>query len=68
MNKLQKIKLTKNIKLMKQSTNECVEVLEAFRDSYTLPNSDISQQLNNVIKHQQNMVRFFGILENEVNK
>lgn len=70
MNKLEQIKLKKNIALMKESTEQCAAFLKSYVDSvngdFAQMPDDVVRQFNNVIKHQKNMVKFFGIMEQKL--
>ncbi|MND45543.1 hypothetical protein D3C76_316340 [compost metagenome] len=68
MNKLKQIKLKQQLKKIKITTQECSDFLNVLKDSLDNQNGVVVFELENVIKHQNNMVHFFGILENELSK
>jgi len=68
MNKLVQIKLKKQIGEMRKSTESCAEFLTAFTNNLDFPNGVVAAELNKVLQHQKNMVKFFGILEDQIAK
>lgn len=69
MNKLAQIKLLKQIKEIRKSTESCEQFLTAYQNSeIENPDNVVAAEFKTVIQHQKNMVRFFGILEQQINK
>ncbi|MNW41487.1 hypothetical protein D3C74_186250 [compost metagenome] len=68
MNKLKQIKLKQQLKQIKKTTNECAEFLNVLKDSLDHQNGVVANELDKVIKHQNNLIHFFGIMENELSK
>lgn len=66
MNKLQKIKVKGQLKLIKDSTEDCAFFLNSLLEHLEIENPDIKANLLNVIKHQRNMIKFFGMLEQQL--
>lgn len=67
MNKLIQIKAKAQLKEIRKSTESCVSFLSAYRDSQ-IPESDVVAEFEKVIQHQKNMIKFFGLLEQNLSK
>lgn len=67
MNKLQAVKMKQNIRKMKESSSQCVQFLAVLQDRIlALDDPKLSESLSNVVQHEKNMVKFFGILEQQL--
>lgn len=67
MNKLEKMKLNYQMKAMRESTEQCADLLRHIQSELQL-SEEVKIELSKVIMHQKNMVKFFGILEQQLKK
>lgn len=67
MDKFTKLKMQKNLKGMKDSSVQCGELLKHIEREVPLT-EDMKKQFYNVIKHNQNVIQFFGVLEQQLQK
>lgn len=67
MNKLMQIKLKTQLKEIRKSTESCESFLSAYKDSQ-ITDKDVAAEFEKVVQHQKNMVKFFGLLEQNLSK
>lgn len=67
MDKLAKLKMKKNVEGMKNASVECGELLN-YIEKEVLLTKEMRAAFNNVIQHNRNMIKFFGILEQQLQK
>ncbi|AHM67486.1 hypothetical protein PPSQR21_038480 [Paenibacillus polymyxa SQR-21] len=69
MNKLQKIKLSAQLREIKKSTLQCEAFLKVYAEN--LPEDQaavVGEDFQRVIQHQKNMNQLFGVLEQQLQK
>ncbi|MFD5022378.1 hypothetical protein ACFWMP_26090 [Paenibacillus sp. NPDC058367] len=62
-----KLKLKKNIKGMKDTSVQCIELLNHIEKEVPLT-EDMKRAFYNVVKHNRNILTFFGVLEQQLEK
>jgi hypothetical protein len=67
MDKMTKLKLKKNIKGMKDSSVQCIELLNYIEKEAPLT-EEMKTAFYNVVKHNRNILTFFGVLEQQLEK
>ncbi|WP_103110839.1 hypothetical protein [Brevibacillus reuszeri] len=67
MNKIAKIKLMNQMSKMNESTEQCVQLLQHIEKHLEteLP-EEVKQQYAQVIQHNKNVSKFFGIMQQQL--
>ncbi|OBZ15204.1 hypothetical protein A8L34_29540 [Bacillus sp. FJAT-27264] len=67
MNKIAQIKLVQNLKGMKTASEQSGELLKYIEQEISMTD-ELREAFSNVVKHNNNMIRFLGVLQDQLQK